>query len=157
MAESAGRRPGGRGSLPAAYFLLSLVAMALLHFLAPVSRLLGFPWTLLGLIPLVPGIWLNLLADRQHKQASGAGKPHLGSERLVTDGAYGMSRHPMYLGMTLVLLGAWILLGTLTPLFVVPVFVACMETMFIRPEERKMERRFEEDWASYREKVGRWL
>jgi protein-S-isoprenylcysteine O-methyltransferase Ste14 len=145
------------GPLPPTYFLVSLVLMVLLHLLVPLTRLLGFPWTLLGLVPLAPGVWLNLLADRQLKKARTTVKPHLDSRCLVTDVAYGMSRHPMYLGMTLILLGAWILMGTLSPFFVVPVFVGCMEAIFIAPEERRMERLFEEDWARYREKVGRWL
>lgn len=157
MAEGGRGEAARPGPLPPTYFLSSLVLMVLLHLLVPVTRLLGFPWTLLGLIPLIPGVWLNLLADRQFKQSGTTVKPHLDSRQLVTDGAYGMSRHPMYLGMTLILLGAWILLGTLSPLFVLPVFVVCMEALFIRPEERKMERTFEEDWARYRERVGRWL
>jgi len=157
MAEETRGAAARPGLLPPTYFLSSLVLMVLLHLLVPVTRLLGFPWTLLGLVPLIPGVWLNLLADRQFRRNGTTVKPHLDSRQLVTDGAYGMSRHPMYLGMTLILLGAWILLGTLSPLFVLPVFVVCMEALFIRPEERKMERAFEEDWARYRERVGRWL
>jgi protein-S-isoprenylcysteine O-methyltransferase Ste14 len=153
-ADRAGAKPG---PLPPTYFLTALVLMAALHLLVPITRLLELPWTLLGLAPLVPGIWLNLLADKQFKKARTPVKPHLDSTALVTSGAYGMSRHPMYLGMTLILVGVWILLGTLSPLFVVPVFVGCMEALFIAPEERKMERLFEEDWASYRERVGRWV
>ena len=145
------------GPLPPTYFLSSLVLMAALHLFLPINRLLEMPWSLLGLAPLVPGIWLNLHADKLFKRAGTAVKPHLRSSCLVTEGPYGMSRHPMYLGMTLILIGVWILLGTLSPLFVVPVFVVCMEALFIRPEERKMERIFEEDWARYRERVGRWL
>jgi len=76
---------------------------------------------------------------------------------LVQDGPYRFSRHPMYLGMAVLLIGVWLLLGTLTPAVVVPAFVCIMELRFIRAEEASMEQTFGADYRDYRKKVRRWI
>ena len=63
----------------------------------------------------------------------------------------------MYLGMVLMLIGISILLGSLTPFFVVVVFAVIMERVFIRVEERMMEETFGEEYLEYRAKVRKWL
>jgi hypothetical protein len=42
--------------------------MVLLHFLIPVTKIAAFPWNLLGLVPLIAGIALNLLANSAFEQ-----------------------------------------------------------------------------------------
>ncbi|MFM9936629.1 MAG: methyltransferase family protein [Novosphingobium sp.] len=76
---------------------------------------------------------------------------------LVTTGIYGVSRNPMYVGLTSLLLAlalglgnAWLLLG--------PLGFALYITRFqILPEERAMAARFGETYAAYRSRVRRWL
>ena len=45
----------------------------------------------------------------------------------------------MYLGMVLILIGIAVLMGSLTPYAVIPVFAVLMEVVFIRVEERMLE------------------
>ncbi len=42
-------------------------------------------------------------------------KPFEESQALVTGGVFRISRNPMYLGMTLILLGVTLILGSVTP------------------------------------------
>ena len=76
---------------------------------------------------------------------------------LVTTGIYGVSRNPMYVALTALLLAlalalsnAWLLIG--------PAFFVAFTTRFqIIPEERVMQAKFGEAYASYRRRVRRWL
>jgi steroid 5-alpha reductase family enzyme len=84
-------------------------------------------------------------------------RPFQESAALVTDGAYRISRHPMYLGFVLILLGPAVLLGSLTPFFVVPIFAVVMDRVFIVVEERMLAEEFGQAWLSYKAKVRRWV
>jgi protein-S-isoprenylcysteine O-methyltransferase Ste14 len=73
---------------------------------------------------------------------------------LITSGAYGFVRHPIYLGVFLI----WLSLGIafeslvvllLTTLYVIPVLLA-----YIRSEERMMLSEFGEEYRRYRDRVG---
>jgi protein-S-isoprenylcysteine O-methyltransferase Ste14 len=76
---------------------------------------------------------------------------------LVTDGIYGVSRNPMYLGIVIALLGWCIYLANLVaPAFVVA-FVVYMNRFQILPEETRLERQFGQRYKNYKRTVRRWL
>ncbi len=81
--------------LPPTYFYGAIASEIALHFLLPVQQLLAFPWRLIGLIPLVIGIALNLLADKQFSRGNTTVKPFEESSVLVTTGVFRISRNPM--------------------------------------------------------------
>ena len=143
--------------LPPAYLFASLAIMALLHFFAPVATYIAFPYNLLGGISLVLGIILNLVADAAFKRYRTTVKPFEDSTTLVTDGVFRVSRHPMYLGMVLILLGISIVMGSLTPLIVVVAFGIAMELVFVRTEEKMLADRFGEAWRRYKREVRKWI
>ena len=144
-------------ALPPVYLLLSIVGMVALHFLLPVAKVVAFPWNILGAIPLALGIALNLIADRAFKKVETTVKPFEQSTVLVTTGVYRIGRHPMYLGMVLILLGLAVLLRSLTPFVVIPVFAVLMDVVFIRAEERMLEEEFGEAWLEYKKDAQRWI
>lgn len=73
------------------YFLIALLLMLACHIFVPVSQVILFPWTLLGLIPLGVGIGLNVGADRAFKTHETTAKPFQTSVRLVTEGVFSFS------------------------------------------------------------------
>jgi protein-S-isoprenylcysteine O-methyltransferase Ste14 len=146
-----------RAVLPPTYLLVALILMVVLHFAFPVSRIIPRVWNLIGIIPILGGIALNLLADGSFKRVGTTVKPFQESSVLVTTGAYGISRHPMYLGYVLILVGVAVMLRSLTPFFVIPVFIVLMEVIFMRVEERMLADRFGEAWSSYKSTVRRWV
>jgi len=75
----------------------------------------------------------------------------------VTSGAFRISRHPMYLGMTTILAGTALCMGTLTPWIPVVGFVVAMSLLFIPGEERRMESRFGDAYRTYRTRTRRWF
>lgn len=143
--------------LPPTYLLIAIVVMVALRFLVPVARFIRFPWTLLGLLPGALGVTLNLLADQAFKRHQTTVKPFEKSTSLITAGPYALSRNPMYLGFTLMLLGIALFLGALTPFIVVPIFALIMEFIFIRAEEPMMQETFGDAWQAYKAEVRRWI
>jgi protein-S-isoprenylcysteine O-methyltransferase Ste14 len=84
-------------------------------------------------------------------------KPFQESATLVTDGVYRISRHPTYLGFVLILLGLAILLGSLTPFFIVPIFAVVMDRVFIVADERMLAEKFDQAWLDYKATVRHWV
>lgn len=144
-------------ALPPAYFLLSIVAMAALHLLVPLVRWLPVPWNVAGVLPLAAGIALAVWADGLFKRHGTAVHPYAAASDLVTEGPFKLTRNPMYLGLVLALLGIAMLLGTVTPLAVIPVFVVIISRLFIRYEEGALEQTFGAAYVDYRSKVRRWI
>jgi protein-S-isoprenylcysteine O-methyltransferase Ste14 len=143
--------------LPPVYFLLALVLMAVLHFTFPIYRYWAFPMSLLGLVPLVLGVALNVTADQAFKKYDTTVKPFEQSSALVTEFPFSISRNPMYVGITLMLLGVALLLGSASSLVPVLVFPYLLSRMFIRKEEQMLTETFPADWERYRSTVRRWI
>jgi protein-S-isoprenylcysteine O-methyltransferase Ste14 len=143
--------------LPPTYLLVAIILILALHFTFPVATIVQIPLNLLGLIPLMIGVALNLIADRDFKRNQTTVKPYEESRTLLTDGVYRYSRHPMYLGFVLILLGTTILLGSISPYIVVIVFTFLMEIVFIKVEEKMLSETFQEEWRQYTSKVRRWI
>lgn len=62
----------------------------------------------------------------------------------------------MYLGMFLILIGLAVFMGTITPLIIIVIFAFLMEVVFVRVEERMLERQFGSAWTAYKNKVRKW-
>ncbi len=131
--------------------------MAVLHFVFPAAKVIAFPFNLLGIVPLTVGMVLNLMANGVFKKLGTTIKPFGESAALVTSGVFRISRHPMYLGMVLILFGIAVLMGSLMPYAVIPVFAVLMDVVFIRVEEIMLEEKFGEAWLEYKENVRRWI
>ena len=150
--------PTPRGPLPPVVLVVALVFMAALHLLVPVTQLFTSPWrVIVGGCPLGAGIAINLWADKLFKEKGTSVKPFEPSTALVTDGPFAFTRHPMYLGMLLILAGVALCLGSLSPWLVVPAFVWQITRRFVRPEEAKLEVTFGESYREYKRRVRRWL
>ena len=131
--------------------------MVILHWFIPILVIVSYPWNLIGLIPLIAGIVLNIAADAVLKKEQTTVKPFQKSSVLVTTGVYRISRHPMYLGMVIILIGIAILMGTLAPVLVIAIFTILMELVFVRAEEEMLENQFGLTWIIYKNKIRKWV
>ena len=141
---------------PPAVFALHLVAMTALHFGAP-----GPAWNLgatrwWGLPLVAAGMGLVLPSARRFRGRTTI-RPFEASQELVTDGAYRVSRNPMYLGLVVCALGAFVLYGTLLPGLAVPSLAWILQKRFIEQEEAHLEAQFGDRYRAYRARVRRWL
>jgi protein-S-isoprenylcysteine O-methyltransferase Ste14 len=142
--------------MPTNYFLALMALSILSHFFIPLGKLLYYPVTYIGYLPLISGITLNLWTDRLFKVNDTTVKPHLNPKVLITSGPFRVSRHPMYLGMALVLLGVAVIHGTIISFIYPIIFIVLMEILFIPLEESNLIRLFKQDYLDYMKKVRKW-
>lgn len=142
---------------PPTYLLIAIILIVILHLLWPITTLIPSPWTLLGILPIVLGIVIDVNAEQTFHEANTAVCPFDASSALVTYGPYRLMRNPMYLGFTLVLFGVSVLAGSLTPYVIVLAFALLMDRMFIQMEEQKLAVAFGMKWEEYKSQRRRWL
>ncbi|MDJ0687421.1 MAG: methyltransferase [Xenococcaceae cyanobacterium MO_188.B32] len=118
--------------LPPFWLLLSVISMIGLHLFLPVRQLFFPPFKYLGLLALAIGIATVLLCAYLFRQKDTTIKPFQESSYLVREGIFNYSRNPIYLGMIIFLIGLWIFLGSLTPVFIIPVFTWLIQEVFIK-------------------------
>ncbi|WOP14531.1 isoprenylcysteine carboxylmethyltransferase family protein [Ottowia sp. SB7-C50] len=120
------------------------------------------PWsvtTVVGLSIALAGGGFALagaLAFRRARTTVNPLSPHRASA-LVTNGIYRFTRNPMYLGMLLVLAGWAVYLGNAVAFVGLPLFVAVLNALQIKPEERILRERFGEHFTRYAGRVRRWM
>jgi protein-S-isoprenylcysteine O-methyltransferase Ste14 len=136
--------------------IVALVVIVLVAEVAPipflpqaVSLALGIPLALLSV-----GLWgWGMSSFVRRKENPLPNKP---TDRLLTGGAFGVSRHPLYAGETGGLVALAVLLDTMVGLA-----IALIAALFARSvaiaEERYLEARFGEECRAYRERVRRWI
>jgi putative hydrolase of HD superfamily len=140
----------------------------LIYFLPLVAGLLLERWVPLRIVPprlaapvgiaaLVLGLLVGLAAVRSLRQAKTTIQPWEPTTFLVTTGPYRFSRNPIYLGYTLLYLGAAVWLGSGWSLGFLPFVLLAVQRLVIRREEAYLERRQGEPYRAYRAKVRRWL
>jgi protein-S-isoprenylcysteine O-methyltransferase Ste14 len=112
---------------------------------------------LLGIGPLVAGAGLITWAIASHYRAS-PGRPQAKvlPNYLVTAGAYGVSRNPLYVGGAAMWMGWAVLFGSVK---VAGAGVALFTGLSggVRAEEQLLSRRFGDEYRAYRRRVPRWL
>jgi len=131
--------------------------MAILHLRAPLVRVPEPPLVLLGAPLVVLGFALAIWGANLFGRAGTTIKPFEKSSVLVTNGPFRFTRNPMYLSMTVVLLGVWLLLGTLGPGLIVPIFVVTIQRRFILVEEAMLRSTFGAEYEAYLQRVRRWI
>jgi protein-S-isoprenylcysteine O-methyltransferase Ste14 len=118
-------------------------------------------WPMAGLptaggVLVAAGVVLMAVAAVQFALARTTIVPHETPSALITRGAYGLSRNPIYLADAVILAGLCIVWGAWAALLL-PVFVVVITTRFIRPEEARLRAAFGaafDDWAA---QVRRWV
>lgn len=136
---------------------ISLLASLAINYFLPGLKLIYPPYHFSGIIVGVSGIILIIWSRRVFKMMNTTVNPSGKPTALLVVGPFRISRNPMYLGMSLVILGIAVFIGT-APLFLAPLaFILIMNAVFVPREERKLEEIFGGDFLNYRKKVRRWF
>lgn len=139
--------------------LLAAAGVWVLSRVVPVPAVPAPYGTIVGVFLLVAGVVVVVAARialaRAHTTFSPIAPQR--SATLVTDGVYGFSRNPMYLGMVLVLLGVAGLFGSFAGLVPVAAFAVYIDCFQIAPEERALRAKFGSAYEAYRAKTRRWF
>ena len=142
---------------PPTHFYIYLVISILLHYALPLKQIINYPFYLIGFLLFILGAGLNVWADQLLKKYKTTVKPNEKPTALIETGAFKISRHPMYLGMALILFGAGFILGSITSFIGVVLFVTVMEIAFIPDEEKNLQEAFGKKFETYKKKVRRWI
>lgn len=159
MNRPAGDTPGVIAPPPLIYLGFLLLGWALERWvLADIS--LGLPdmmrrWG--AVILVIAGFMIEAAATERFRSKRTAVEPWKPTTALATDGIYGVSRNPIYVGFTVIYAGlalgmdAPVAMGLILPcLFVIDRYV-------IAREERYLEGRFGREYLDYKARVRRWL
>lgn len=77
--------------------------------------------------------------------------------QLVIRGIYNYSRNPMYIGFLLWLIACMVYLGNVANLLLLPLYIILVNRFYIVPEEKALEKLFENEFLEYKNNVRRWI
>ena len=143
-------------SAPCWFRICGLIMLAL-HLLSPVKKIIPTPYGLVGVLLLLTGPLIIAWASNLFKKARTTPGFFERPGHLVTQGPYRFSRNPMYVGLTIALVGLGFLLGTIVPMIVIPVFVWIISKDVIDVEEKSLEEVFDKTYLEYKKRVRRWI
>ncbi len=134
-------------------------AMWALNHYWPVLIIVPEPWSRWGWCVMAIAPVAPIMAMIQFRRAHTTVNPHKpeAATTLITSGIYAWTRNPMYLGLSILLLGWGIKLGSLSPLAGPLLFIPFIWYVQIRVEEHVLQLRFGEDYERYCHRVNRWL
>ncbi|MCP3686252.1 MAG: isoprenylcysteine carboxylmethyltransferase family protein [bacterium] len=146
-----------RKIMPSSYFLLILASAIALHFFFPVTSIVKSNFKFIGILILLFAIIIDFWAFLLFRKKRTVIKAHQKPLYLVISGPFKISRHPMYLGMAIALLGTSVIMGSLTPFITPFLFLAVMNKKFVSEEEKVLEKDFGEKYRAYKRKVRKWI
>ena len=112
---------------------------------------------LLGVIFLLAGIAVNIGGVMQFRIQKENLIPWTGSEKMIAEGIYKITRNPMYLGMTLIVVAIGLFFSSYA-IVVLGLFAAIViDRLVIAREEAYLEARFGQSYTDYKTQVRRWI
>ncbi|MFS8035574.1 methyltransferase family protein [Xanthobacter sp. AM11] len=103
------------------------------------------------------GISLDLWAIVTLHRARTNILPHRPADRLVTHGPFALTRNPIYLGNTLLLLGLGLALANGWLVAAAPLAALATDRLAAQREERHLAAKFGPQFAAYAARVPRWI
>jgi len=144
-------------AFPPALFAGTLALGLLLHFIFPVNFLPRSIAIASGVVVIVGAALIAISAFRAMRRAQTAVNPSHPTTAIVSDGAFGFSRNPIYLSLTLLYVGIALLFNALWVLLLLLPLVVVVQSGVIRREERYLERKFGDEYLRYKGSVRRWV
>lgn len=142
---------------PEKYFAAFLLASAVFHLIFPGKILITSPYNFAGLLFILSGAGINLWAGIHFSKRKTAVKHGEKVSSLLRSGPFSFTRNPMYLGMTMILLGVAVFLGSLISFAFPIIFIIVMEAKFIYEEEKHLEKAFGQKYREYTKRTRKWI
>lgn len=111
------------------------------HFDMTLWMVIGAAITTLGALTVLIG-WINI---------------YISEDELVTNGIYSISRHPQYIGISLIAIGWFLGWPTLLTTAMLPILLYIYRDAAIKEEKEVAQEIGEEKYQKYREKTPRFL
>ena len=139
--------------------IVTLIFIFLIGFSNRLIEPFSFEYQMpLGVMIIICGLAVLISAARVFKQLETTINPMQPSQasKLAIIGPFKYTRNPMYLGISIMLIGFGLFFGAKLTVCLVVMFVLYITVFQIIPEERAMQEKFT-DWKDYCSKVRRWL
>ena len=156
MANDDPDNPGVHVPTPLIYLLPLLLGLLLdrRSYLPFLSRGMGHivGWPLIGGGVALLGWFLQTMRNADAPVRCDRPVP-----KLTTDGPFGYSRNPAYLGLAMVYAGIAALRNSLWSILQLPAVLLVIQREVVGREERYLERAFGEEYLDYKSRVRRWM
>ncbi len=116
-----------------------------------------FPLRFVGIALIVAGMLMVFAAARLFRRAGTPVAPTAPTNALVTEGVYRWTRNPMYLALSLMLLGIALATGSLWFFLGLAVAVFAVTKLAIEKEEAYLADKFGSPYLDYKARVRRWI
>lgn len=157
--RSFGDRPN-RIPWPPIFYAVALVAGWPLAVLFPLPWADGIAAEVMfaaGILIIVGALAIDLAAMTALHRAKTTIMPHRRVHHLITKGVFSLSRNPIYVAHTMLVIAAGLISGIAWyfPLALLAAFLT--QKLGIAREEKHLEARFGRAFREYRKRVNRWL
>jgi protein-S-isoprenylcysteine O-methyltransferase Ste14 len=149
-------RPGVRIP-PPLLFLIPVLAFVIVEHFVPTTFVLGPVRWIAGVLLVAGGLALNVVGFITQKRAGTDPIPFNPTTKIVSHGLYRFSRNPMYIGFAFWTLGLAVLLNSVWALCAVPIGLVLIDRLVVAREEMYLERKFGDEYLSYKRRVRRWI
>ena len=124
----------------------------------PMDLNFGTGWAdLLGGLLIGGGLLVILMAALEFRRHKTTIIPRRDSSHFVQSGIYKKTRNPIYLGDAMILTGLILRWDAVLCLPLIPIFVWVIEKRFITGEEKHLRQTYRAQYASYLNRVRRWI
>lgn len=114
--------------------------------------LLAFGWLLVAAT-----VALYATALSAFRRARTTVKPNAAATQLITGGPFKLSRNPLYLANTILMMGLGLVTGNAWFIVLALVAAFSVQKLAIEPEERHLQARFGRAYRDYAKRVRRWI
>lgn len=142
----------------AGVFFLILIPALLIIVLPKLDIILGFSSLSFGIINIVVGGIIVIIGGfyalwsiiSQITRARGTPLPVMPTQKLLVDGPFKHCRNPMAFGAIFAYFGLSIIVGSLSSIFLVLIFLVLLILWIKKVEEEELEIRFGQDYVDYK-------
>lgn len=106
---------------------------------------------------VVVGFLFGLAAFLEFRKAKTTILPHGSASNIISSGIFRFTRNPIYLGFLFMVIGFPLNFGSIWGIIAAPFFVTTMNRLVIEKEEAYLEKKFGEQYTSYKSRTRRWL
>ncbi len=142
---------------PPLIYLGALVIGLIVNYLLPISFLPQNVIWIAGIPLITVGFGIGALAVAAMYRAGTSPDPWEPTKCIVTDGPFRFTRNPIYISFALIYLGVTCAMNSFAALALLPLVLVVIARGVIAPEERYLERKFGEEYLSYKQRVRRWI
>ena len=106
---------------------------------------------------VVVGFLIGLAAFIEFRKAKTTLLPHGSVSNIISSGIFRFTRNPIYLGFLLMVIGFPLNYGSVWGIIAAPFFVTTMNRLVIEKEEAYLEKKFKDEYTSFKSRVRRWI